>query len=349
MRPLYMESIGRSRNRPGSSLDLGLIRASRCDISGSDNPDCRGSRILVKITFVGKALLLVALAALLSCRAAPAPVAEATSSASQSETTAAAPEQSADATSAASAAEGTTTTEAPKKPLITINPWNLALGPLFIAAWGLFGLGFAWRAYRFARLTRAVPRAKLFVQRGAGASADHPRVLAFGFRHWLRRTIFGTNPVMGVVSLVFHVLLFLVPLLLPAHADLIRQSTGAVLPTLPAEFLDRMTLVLMVFGGFFLLRRILVPRVRALTTLRDYLILLLVAAPFVSAYLAHHHVWSYHTVVLVHMLIGDLVIAAVPWTKLGHMPFLILSRFFLTGERAWKPGNRQWVDRRAAG
>jgi nitrate reductase gamma subunit len=147
---------------------------------------------------------------------------------------------------------------------------------------------------------------------------------------------------MARVSLLFHVVLFLLPLLLPAHNILFFQTFRVALPTLPEPFMDAMTLLLFAFGAFFLLRRILIPRVRALTTVRDYLILLLVAAPFVSAYMAYHHWLDYRTVLVTHMLIGELVIALIPFTKLGHMPFLLLNRFFTAGEYAWKPGNRRW-------
>ena len=85
-----------------------------------------------------------------------------------------------------------------------------------------------------------------------------------------------------------------------------------------------------------------IANLHALTTVRDYLVLALVAAPFVSAYLAHHHALDYRTALMIHMLVGDLVIALIPFTKLGHMPFIILNRVFTAGEYAWKPGNRRW-------
>jgi nitrate reductase gamma subunit len=259
-----------------------------------------------------------------------------------------APTQGADATSSASTQEAAAPAASGPGFHININWWDMALGPLFITAWTLFALGFAWRIYRFSRLTRVLPRPTIPVPPRIDADAARAPGGVSRVRRWVRRTIFGTNPIMGIVSLVFHVLLFLVPLLLPAHVDLLAKSTGARLLALPADLLDKLTLVFIVLGGFFLLRRILVPRVRALTTVRDYFILLLVAAPFVSAYMAHHRWLDYHTVVLVHMLVGDFVIAAVPWTKLGHMPFLILARFFVAGEYAWKPGNRRWQAKRAA-
>jgi nitrate reductase gamma subunit len=82
--------------------------------------------------------------------------------------------------------------------------------------------------------------------------------------------------------------------------------------------------------------------VRALSTLRDYLVLLLVAAPFATAYMAYHHWLDYRTVLVTHMIVGEILIGAIPFTKLGHMPFLIFARFFMSSEYAWRPGNRRW-------
>ena len=93
---------------------------------------------------------------------------------------------------------------------------------------------------------------------------------------------------------------------------------------------------------FFLARRILVPRVRILSTLADYLILLLVAAPFVTAYAAHHQWLDYHTLLVAHTIAGEALIAAIPFTKLGHMPFLIFSRFFTASEYSLKTASRRW-------
>jgi nitrate reductase gamma subunit len=114
------------------------------------------------------------------------------------------------------------------------------------------------------------------------------------------------------------------------------------LPTLPEPLSDQLTVGLLAVGAFFLVRRIAIPRVRALTTARDYLVLLLFAAPFVSAYMAYHQWLDYRTVIVIHMFVGEILIGAIPFTKLGHMPFIIFSRFFAAWEYAWKPGNRRW-------
>ena len=226
--------------------------------------------------------------------------------------------------------------------------YDIVRGPLFIAAWVIFALGFAWRMARFNRLTRAThsrvapPVPVMPVDSGSRAADSVPGGIFARARRWLRGTVFGTHPVMGAVSLVFHLALFLLPLLLPAHNILFSQTFRVSLPTLPEPFMDKVTLGLLAIGAFFLLRRIFVPRVRALTTVKDYLILLLVAAPFITAYMAYHQWLDYRTVLVTHMIIGEIVIAAIPFTKLGHMPFLIFARFFVSGEYAWRPGTRRW-------
>ncbi len=237
--------------------------------------------------------------------------------------------------------------------IVRFELYDFVRGPLFILAWVLFAAGFAWRIRVFMRITRptgaagaATPMVRpaspaddtAFLLRGRSGIGR----LLFTFRRWLRRTVFASSPVMGVVSLVFHIVLFLLPLLLPAHNILFRQTFHFSLPTLPEPFMDKLTLALLLIGAFFLLRRIFFPRVRALSTVRDYLILLLVAAPFVTAYMAYHQWLDYRTVLVAHMIVGEIVIAAIPFTKLGHMPFLIFARFFVSGEYSWKPGNRRW-------
>jgi nitrate reductase gamma subunit len=228
------------------------------------------------------------------------------------------------------------------------------MGPAFILAWVLFALGCAWRAVQFARLTRLAQHTPAA---GVPLTAPRPEIadrefllkgeswlgrLFSRYRRWERGTVFGGHPVMARVSLVFHMLLFLVPLLLPAHNNLLSRALGVGLPSLPAPLLDMLTLVFLVIGGFFLARRILVPRVRILSTLGDYAILLLVVAPFITAYAAHHRWLDYHTLLMAHTFVGEALIAAIPFTKLGHMPFMIFSRFFTASEYSLKTASRRW-------
>jgi nitrate reductase gamma subunit len=241
--------------------------------------------------------------------------------------------------------------------------YDILRGPAFLAAWVVFVLGLVFRVGQYIRLTVRADRAvgggsglalRLsgpgYAGRGSKA-ADRPliaggrplpaRVWA-GLRLWARNTILGSNPVMAAASSVFHVLLFVAPLLLPAHNILFDLTFRVSLPTLAEPLIDVFTVIVMAAGLFFLLRRLVIPRVRALTTPRDWLVLALVMGPFVTAFLAYHQFLYYRVVLLAHMMVGELVIAAVPFTAIGHMPFILFARFFTVGEYAWKPGNRRW-------
>jgi len=252
-------------------------------------------------------------------------------------------------TSTSSAATTAAARPAAPRARLHFDLYNFLLGPAFATAWVVFVVGFAWRFYQYSRVTRrfearpiATPRAapddRALLLRGVGPVGRTLRTVG----GWLRGTVFTTNPAMGTVSLVFHVALFLAPLTLPAHAILLKLGTGVGLPMLSERFVDHLTVFLLIPGAFFLLRRLLVPRVRALTTIRDYLVLLMVAAPFVTGYLAYHQVLPYKAMILSHMFLGEVLIGAIPFTKLGHMPFLIFARFFTAGEYSWRPANRRW-------
>ena len=263
---------------------------------------------------------------------------------------------SVDATSAASGTDAVTSASRSEphasRGQLTIDFTSLLMGPAFVLAWALFACGCAWRVTQFARLTRLTQSAPAARRAAVGRQTPDQEFLLRGrswlsrvlsrYRRWARGTILGTHPVMARVSLVFHLLLFLVPLLLPAHNNLVFKALGASLPSLPTPLLDLLTLVFLATGGFFLARRIIVPKVRVLSTAADYLILLLVAAPFITAYAAHHHWLDYHALLVIHTIAGEALIAAIPFTKLGHMPFLIFSRFFTASEYSLKTASRRW-------
>jgi nitrate reductase gamma subunit len=255
-----------------------------------------------------------------------------------------------------------------------IDLYDLAMGPLLVVACGIFVLGFAWRLYRYARLTGAVPArnragrtvglatsalpgARQPALQVAGHEADDALLLAgkgpagrawYRLRRLLRKSPFAESPVMALVSPLFHFLLLIVPLFLPAHNILLFRSFCIGLPGPPEALMDRLTVLIIIIGCSFMLRRVLVRRVRALTTVGDVLVLALVAAPFLSAWLAYNQVLGYREVLVSHMLLGELLIATIPFTKLGHMPFLLFSRLFRAGEQAWGlgghgPARRRWA------
>jgi len=89
-------------------------------------------------------------------------------------------------------------------------------------------------------------------------------------------------------------------------------------------------------------RRLVFPRVRVLSTVQDYAILLLVLVPFVTGLMAYHHVTSSPWLMVAHVASADALFLAIPLTKLGHMPFIIFSRFFVSSEYGLGPARRGW-------
>ena len=158
----------------------------------------------------------------------------------------------------------------------------------------------------------------------------------------MRNTIFFSHPIMGVVSLIFHLLLFITPLFLSAHNIIADMTIGFSLSTLPEQLTDIFTVILIAACGFFMARRILISQVRIITTLRDYLILFIVMMPLISGFMAYHHFFNYRIIVYAHMIIGETAIIVAPFTSLAHMPFAIFSRFFIDGEYTFLSGSRRW-------
>jgi nitrate reductase gamma subunit len=158
----------------------------------------------------------------------------------------------------------------------------------------------------------------------------------------LNGTLWKTDPLITVVTLVFHVFLILVPIFLLGHNILIDQSWGLSLWSLPESITDILTLVFLICLAFFFGRRLFLSRVRAITTVYDYLILLIAGAPFLTGYFAYHQWFNYDTVMTLHILAGEVMLITIPFTKLGHMLFFFLYRFLIGNEYSFARGERVW-------
>ena len=168
-------------------------------------------------------------------------------------------------------------------------------------------------------------------------------------REWLtclatqvRYSVLGTYPLVMAVSVTFHVLLFAVPLFLLAHNILLEDSLGFGLWSMTQEASDAFTWLFLACVLFFLVRRMVSPRVRAITTLSDYGVLVMTAAPFVTGLLALYQIGDYRLMLTLHMLSGELMLLLAPFTKVFHMVFFFLGRFVLVSEHTLGRGSRTW-------
>jgi nitrate reductase gamma subunit len=158
----------------------------------------------------------------------------------------------------------------------------------------------------------------------------------------LNGTLWKTDPLMTIMTSVFHVFLIVVPIFLLGHNILLDQSWGLGLWSLPESITDVLTVVVLICVAFFLARRLFLARVRAITTLYDYVILLIALAPFLTGYFAYHQWFNYDTVMTLHILAGELMLITIPFTKLGHMLFFFLYRFLIGNEYSFAKGARAW-------
>jgi hypothetical protein len=72
------------------------------------------------------------------------------------------------------------------------------------------------------------------------------------------------------------------------------------------------------------------------------MILALVTAPFLTGYLATRQMFDYDTMLVLHILSGELMLVAVPFTKLRHGLLFFLYRYLLHYEHSLGRGSRTW-------
>jgi nitrate reductase gamma subunit len=109
---------------------------------------------------------------------------------------------------------------------------------------------------------------------------------------------------------------------------------------------DVLTIGVMITAVCIAIRRLALPEVRIVTTFYDFFLLLLSVAPFVTGFLAVHQASHYQLWLYSHILSGELLLIAVPFTKLFHVVGFFLSRGQLGADfgikRAYKGKGFAW-------
>jgi len=151
-------------------------------------------------------------------------------------------------------------------------------------------------------------------------------IIPFGTTNW------RAKPVLTIITFTFHICLLLMPLFLAAHIILINKAWGISWYSLPDSLADAITLIVISACLFFALRRLLTREVRYLTTFSDFMIILIVAAPFLTGYVADKQYGSYHFWLILHILSGEILLIAIPFTRLSHMLYSVFTRAYLGSE-----------------
>ncbi|MCU0690752.1 MAG: hypothetical protein MUF54_05060 [Polyangiaceae bacterium] len=199
-----------------------------------------------------------------------------------------------------------------------------------------FALGSAYKLVSMALLARRDKVVYPTMDARFGARSVGHWLLPFGSRSM------RLHPLFTVLSFAFHVCLLLAPLLAAGHAMLWRQAWGLPWPSLPGWLIDTMTLGVLGVGVYFLARRILLPEVRYVSAWRDFLVLLVVLAPFATGLAAHQHWFNYEITIAAHIACGVIWLLAIPFTRLSHMLWFVFSRAYMGSEFGSVRHARDW-------
>ena len=207
--------------------------------------------------------------------------------------------------------------------------YQFASGPL---AWAAFIIFFFGLGCRLVAMFRQISKKEPFLYEYW--SWDH--ALNSILRWWI--IPFGArnarlNPVMTIVTWLFHVCLIFAPLLLVAHVVVLDESVlGWSWPTLPEAVTDVMAIIVVLGGCYFAWRRLTLPQVKYVTSGSDFIILAIVVAPFLTGILAYHQLGDPLTWTTLHILTGELWLAAIPFTRLVHMLYAPFVRGYTGSE-----------------
>ncbi|WP_052514868.1 hypothetical protein [Dethiosulfatarculus sandiegensis] len=169
--------------------------------------------------------------------------------------------------------------------------------------------------------------------------------------HWLlppAALTYRKKPIFAFSVWFFHLFLLVTPLFLSAHNILLQRNLGFSLWSMPDYIADFITVLFVLIGMGLLLRRLTRPEVRLLSGPRDYVLLLLTLAPFITGFLAYHQVGPYRVMLCLHMMAGEILLLVIPFTKLSHAFLFFPSRFFIGSdmggrrEQNGRAGARTW-------
>jgi nitrate reductase gamma subunit len=205
--------------------------------------------------------------------------------------------------------------------------YHFVTGPLVWVSLILFFGGCIWRlVHLIATVREKEPFIFSYMSLRYSLRSIAHWITPFATENWKR------HPWLTLVTFAFHICLIVTPIFLLSHVVLWEEAWNISWWTLPDAMADVMTLV--VVGGcvFFLFRRRVLPEVRFVTDASDFVILAIVAAPFVTGFLAYHQWFAYPTLMILPVLAGEIMLVAIPFTRLSHMLFSPLTRAYMGSE-----------------
>ncbi|MEW5981334.1 MAG: hypothetical protein AB1806_03070 [Acidobacteriota bacterium] len=149
-------------------------------------------------------------------------------------------------------------------------------------------------------------------------------------------------------SVVFHVAILIVPVFLAGHVALWTRALGLQWPAIPNGVADVLTILAVVTAAGLAALRLTAKATRAITRPSDYALLAALALPFVTGFLVMHpglDPFGYESVLLLHVMSGNLVFVLLPATKLAHAALLPGTQLVAELGWHWPPDSGSRVGR----
>jgi nitrate reductase gamma subunit len=215
--------------------------------------------------------------------------------------------------------------------------YTFVTGPL---VWLAFIIFFGGCLYRLITLFILVHKKEQFIYSYFSLKYSLRSIL-----HWI--TPFGTenmrrHPLFTIVTFAFHICLLLTPIFLLAHVMMIDESWNISWWTMSDNAAKILTVIVIACCIFFLVRRLVSPEVQFVTAASDFAILAIVAAPFITGLVAYYQWFNYQVVFILHALSGEIMLVAIPFTRLSHMLFAPLTRAYMGSEFGGVRHARDW-------
>ncbi len=145
-------------------------------------------------------------------------------------------------------------------------------------------------------------------------------------------TYMRRQPLLAVVTIVFHVCVIILPLFLLAHIMLWYESWQILWWSLPDLLADIMAIWVILACIYFVVRRWAVQEARKATRPSDILLPAIILLTFLTGFLAYHQWGPYRPILILHVIAGEILLVALPFSKLGHMLFFMFSRAYMGAE-----------------
>jgi len=215
--------------------------------------------------------------------------------------------------------------------------YNFLTGPLAWFSFLVFFIGILIRSILYIKgLDSNIDRVTYKINTSCGIKEAVRSIfywlLPFATRGW------RTQPLMTAIFFIFHVGVLVSTFFLEAHNMILQERWGFSIPAIPDVVSDYLTIAVMVAMLVLIFRRLALPHVRILTKPYDYLVLIISIAPFFTGFMAFHQFGDYPFWMITHIISGEILLIAIPFTKLSHCFLFFFSRFQLGMDYGIKRG-----------